>query len=91
MGGDLKDQPGRLMQLLDERGEALYALLLRATLREDVAEDLLQDLFLRLEGSTGFAGADNTYAYARTAAVRLAFDGGDRNGCAVLKVWQATR
>lgn len=70
----MSETAGNLMRLLDERGAELHGLLFRLTMREDVAEDLLQDLFLRLSTSEGFADARNAYAYARTAAIRLAFD-----------------
>lgn len=63
-----------LPDLLDCHGPYLFRLLHRVTLREDVAEDLLQDLFLRLRASRGFASASNRRAYARRTALRLAFD-----------------
>jgi RNA polymerase sigma factor (sigma-70 family) len=44
------------------------------TLREEVAEDLLQELFLKLQASDGFRSAVNPLAYARGAALHLAFD-----------------
>jgi DNA-directed RNA polymerase specialized sigma24 family protein len=59
--------------LLNCHGERLYRLLVRLTLREDVAEDLLQDLAVKLSQASGFAAAENPYAYARRAAVNLAF------------------
>ena len=70
----MSDQTGDLVRLLDERGVDLHALLVRLTLREDAADDLLQDLFLRLATSEGFAAARHPYAFARTTAIRLAFD-----------------
>lgn len=63
-----------LLELLDRSGAELYALLTRLTLREDVAEELMQDLFIKLSKSRGTAGADNLDAYARRAAINLAFD-----------------
>lgn len=62
------------MSLLNAHGDRLFRLLVRLTLRQDVAEDLLQDLVLRLAGSPGFAAAGNPYAYARKAALHLAFN-----------------
>jgi RNA polymerase sigma factor (sigma-70 family) len=59
--------------LLNCHGERLYRLLVRLTLREDVAEDLLQDLVVKLAQASTFAAAENPYAYARKAAVNLAF------------------
>jgi RNA polymerase sigma factor (sigma-70 family) len=52
----------------------LYALLVRLTLREDVADDLLQELSLRLSRSEGFQRAECALGYARRAAIHLAFD-----------------
>ena len=63
-----------LLELLQRSGARLHALLVRVTLREDVAEDLLQELFLRLDASAGFYEASSREAYAQTAAIRLAFD-----------------
>ncbi len=68
------DQRDRLTELLHAAGPRLHALLVRLTLREDVAEDLLQALFLKLSASAAFAGAHRPEAYALQAAVRLAFD-----------------
>jgi RNA polymerase sigma-70 factor (ECF subfamily) len=44
------------------------------TLREEVADDLLQELVVRLSQSEGFQNADDPFAYARRAAIHLAFD-----------------
>jgi RNA polymerase sigma-70 factor (ECF subfamily) len=52
----------------------LYALLTRLTLRPVVADDLLQELVVRLGQSDGFQRADDALAYARRAAIHLAFD-----------------
>ena len=41
-----------LLELLDKSGADLYALLTRLTLREDVAEELMQELFIKLKGSS---------------------------------------
>ena len=70
----LKDQTSTLLELLESAGGGLHALLTRLTLREDVAEDLMQELFMKLSQSKGFARADNQLAYARRAAMHLAFD-----------------
>lgn len=64
----------RLQRLLDECGQRLHALLLRMTLRNDAAEDLLQELFLKLARSSGFAQAKDPCAYAFRAAIHLALD-----------------
>ena len=70
----LKDQTSTLLDLLDTAGGSLYALLTRLTLSQDVAEDLMQELFIKLSRSRGFARAGNQPAYARRAAMNLAFD-----------------
>lgn len=62
-----------IVDLLNVHGERLYRLLVRFTLREDVAEDLLQDLAVKLSKASGFAAAEDVYAYARKAAVNLGF------------------
>ncbi len=63
-----------LLDFLDISGPYLLRLLYRVTLREDVAEDLLQELFLKLQASDGFRSAANRSAYARGTALHLAFD-----------------
>lgn len=63
-----------LLSLLDRQGPSLHALLTRLTLREDVAEDLMQDLFIKLSGAKRLDQVDNPAAYARTCAMNLAFD-----------------
>ncbi len=63
-----------LLDFLDISGPYLLRLLYRVTLREDVAEDLLQELFLKLQASDGFRSAANRPAYARGTALHLAFD-----------------
>ena len=70
----MSDPSNRLESLLDRGGRQLYALLVRLTLREDVADDLLQELFVRLSQSGGFQQADDPLGYARRAAIHLAFD-----------------
>jgi RNA polymerase sigma-70 factor (ECF subfamily) len=68
------DVTQRLLKLLDEHGARLHRLLARLTLRGDAADDLLQDLFLKLRASNGFAKADDQVAFAVRTAVNLAFD-----------------
>jgi RNA polymerase sigma-70 factor (ECF subfamily) len=70
----LSDQSTRLLKLVDAEGPRLYRLLARLTLREDVADDLLQELVVRLSQADGFQRADDAFAYARRAAIHLAFD-----------------
>lgn len=63
-----------LLELLETSGAELFALLTRLTLREDVAEELMQELFIKLQSSKGLQKATNRQAYARRAAINLAFD-----------------
>lgn len=70
----MDDPCEQLVALLDKHGSRLHALLTRLTLREDVAEDLMQDLFLKLRQSSGFERARDRVGYAIRTAVHLAFD-----------------
>jgi len=70
----LSDRQTELLDLLDKFGAGLHALLARLTLREDVAEELMQDLFLKLQGAKDQGRIDCWYAYARRTAINLAFD-----------------
>ncbi len=63
-----------LLKLLDRKGPSLHALLTRLTLKEDVAEDLMQELFIKLSSSKGLDQVSNLAAYARTCAMNIAFD-----------------
>ena len=66
--------PNDLLSILEASGQQLHALLTRLTLRADVAEDLFQELFLKLRGSDGFQRATNRTAYAFRTAIHLAAD-----------------
>ena len=59
---------------MDKSGADLYALLTRLTLREEVAEELMQELFIKLNNSRGTGNAANLNAYVRRSAINLAFD-----------------
>jgi RNA polymerase sigma factor (sigma-70 family) len=63
-----------LLRLLDEYGVRLHALLAKIALREDVAEELLQDLFLKLCEADGLAQAPRPEQYLFRSAINLAFD-----------------
>jgi len=63
-----------VLATLAAHGPSLHAIVLRLTLRHDVAEDLMQELFLRLAGSKAFATADDPGAYAACTAINLALD-----------------
>ncbi|MGD8500606.1 MAG: RNA polymerase sigma factor [Phycisphaerales bacterium] len=70
----MRDRQKELLELLDKSGANLYALLTKLTLREDVAEELMQELFIKLSNSRGASKVANWDAYARRAAINLAFD-----------------
>ena len=64
----------RLLELLDSVGPRVYALFTKLTGRVDAAEDLLQELFVKLLRSDGFTRAPNQDAYLIRSAIHLAFD-----------------
>jgi RNA polymerase sigma-70 factor (ECF subfamily) len=70
----LRSRQKELLELLDKSGADLYALLTRLTLREDVAEELMQELFIKLNNSRFAGSVANLKAYARKSAINLAFD-----------------
>jgi RNA polymerase sigma-70 factor (ECF subfamily) len=70
----VNDRQTELLELLDRSGAHLHVLLTRLTLREDVAEELMQELFLKLYGAKDRGGIDCWHAYARRTAINLAFD-----------------
>jgi RNA polymerase sigma-70 factor (ECF subfamily) len=70
----LGNRQEELLELLDKSGAELFALLTRLTLRQDVAEELMQELFIKLSHSRGPNKAANWDAYARRTAINLAFD-----------------
>ncbi len=70
----MQERQKRLLELLEESGSSLHVLLARLTLREDAAEDLMGELFLKLSQSSGLDRARNRDAYARKTAINLAFD-----------------
>ncbi len=70
----MADRQKELLELLDKSGASLYALLTRLTLREDVAEELMQELFIKLNNTSRFDKVRNRYAYARKTAINLAFE-----------------
>ena len=64
----------KVLQLLDTSGLQLRNLLFRMTLCENTSDDLMQELFLRLAASRGFARSSNAFAYAWRTAVNLVID-----------------
>lgn len=76
----MNDRQTELLALLEEFGPGLYALLTRLTLRGEVAEELMQELFLKLHGAKDQGRIECWYAYARRTAINLAFDWRRRQG-----------
>ena len=70
----MSSDPDGLLSLLEMHGAELHALFARLTMRPDVAEDLLQELFLKLRRSGRLVRADNRKAYLFRTAIHLAFD-----------------
>jgi RNA polymerase sigma factor (sigma-70 family) len=70
----LADRQKELLELLDKSGANLHALLTRLTLREDIAEELMQELFIKLNNKSRFDKVRNRYAYAHKTAINLAFE-----------------
>ncbi len=68
------DRQQRLLALLKSDGVSVHRLLVRLTLNETVADDLMQELFLRLSQSIPFDQAKNPVAYVRRTAMNLAFE-----------------
>jgi RNA polymerase sigma factor (sigma-70 family) len=75
----LNQRHRQIESLLSAHGRGLHALLLRLTLSPDAAEDLMQDLFIQLARSNGFAAAARPEAYAFKAAINLAMTWRRRN------------
>ncbi|MEQ1825886.1 MAG: sigma-70 family RNA polymerase sigma factor [Pirellula sp.] len=63
-----------LLDLLETDGPRVHVLLTKLTGRVDAAEDLLQELFLKLSRSSGFKTAPNHEAYLLRSAIHIAFD-----------------
>ena len=63
-----------LVRLLERSGPKLHTLLLRLTLNEHTAEDLMQELFCRLCNVKDLSQIKNLEAYARQVALHLGYD-----------------
>ena len=70
----MADRDQLLLKLLKVEGRRLHTMLTRLTLREDAAEDLLQELFLKLQAAEGFFRATDPVAYAYRTAIRMAYN-----------------
>ena len=63
-----------LLRFLEESGPRLHGMLTRLTLDEDAAEELMQELFIRLFEIKHLEKIGNLHAYACRIAMNLAFD-----------------
>lgn len=63
-----------IIVLLDACGRRLHALLTKITANRDAADELLQDLFVRLMKTQALNEAPNPEAYLFRSAINLAFD-----------------
>ncbi len=68
------DHQRRLLELLEQQGPTLHRLMLRITLNHQTADDLMQELFVRIARIDPSTHIENLSAYARRAAMNLAFD-----------------
>jgi len=64
----------RLLEVFERSGPSLYTLLTRLVLREDIAEELMQELFVKLANFKGLDKVRDLAAYAHKTAVNMAFD-----------------
>jgi RNA polymerase sigma factor (sigma-70 family) len=64
----------RLLEVFERSGPELHTLLMRLTLRKDIAEELMQELFVKLANFGGLDKVKNLAAYAHKTAVNMAFD-----------------
>ena len=67
----MDDSNDVLLELLAREGGSLHVLLTRLTLDEHAAEDLMQELFLNADRSSGLRTARNPAAYLRQMAIHL--------------------
>ncbi|MBL7214472.1 MAG: sigma-70 family RNA polymerase sigma factor [Phycisphaerae bacterium] len=63
-----------LLKFLEASGPGLHGMLTRLTLDETVAEELMQNLFIRLFEIKHLEKIENLHAYACRIAINLAFD-----------------
>lgn len=70
----LQGRWSQLSDLFEREGRSLYALLTRLTLCEDIAEELMQELFIKLCNFKDLGKVGDLAAYARKTAINLAFE-----------------
>jgi RNA polymerase sigma factor (sigma-70 family) len=86
----LRTQDKKLLELLDKSGAGLHRLLTRLTLNEHTAEDLMQDLFLKLGNLGHIENITDLDAYAYRMASNLAFDWRRRNRQTIVNIERVT-
>jgi len=64
----------RLLEFFEHSEAELHTLLIQLVLREDIAEELMQELFVKLANFGGLDKVRNLAAYAHKTAVNMAFD-----------------
>ncbi len=64
----------RLLEVFERSGPELYTLLTRLVLRKDIAEELMQELFVKLANFKGLDKVKNLAAYAHRTAINMALD-----------------
>jgi RNA polymerase sigma-70 factor (ECF subfamily) len=74
----LDEKTSLLLSLLEQKGVELHRLFAKIAMREDDADDLLQELFIKLWKSGRIMDAKNPKAYLYQSAMNLAFDWGSR-------------
>jgi RNA polymerase sigma-70 factor (ECF subfamily) len=77
--GGLDATTRTLLDLLDLYGHRLHALVFKLTANRDAADELLQDLFVRMRKAPEVAAAPISESYLFRAAINLAFDWRKRN------------
>lgn len=82
----MRTQDKKLLELLDKSGASLHRLLTRLTLSEENAEDLMQELFLKLGNYDRVEEIADLDAYAHRTAVNLAFDWRRRNRKTIVNI-----
>lgn len=70
----MADNQNKLLEILNRDGASLFALFARITLCEDAAEELMQELFLKLRMARNIDRVVNPNGYVLRAAIDLAFD-----------------
>jgi RNA polymerase sigma-70 factor, ECF subfamily len=84
----LRTQDKKLLELLGKSGTSLHRLLTRLTLNEQTAEDLMQELFVKLRNSGHIEKIRDLDAYVHRMASNLAFDWRRRNRQAIVNIKQ---